>query len=161
MAEAFAANAVTNHQMKELVRSARSSYDILATTPRRQIWKRRTAASASNGTQTSGRPTRQRPHLLPEMEREGGLEQMEPLLDWVPGASQEVFALQDGPSRPTSVDPPLVRAESAPVEEETGPSEREGQRPKHRFRRPRQHALSLKRLNRRRKQLEMRAARLV
>ena len=69
-----------------------------------------------------------RPHLLLEaaalMEREGGLEQMEPLLDWV---SQEVFALQDGPSRPTSVDPPLVRAESAPVEEETGPSAPEGE----------------------------------
>ena len=72
-----------------------------------------------------------RPHLLPEaaalMEREGGLEQMEPLLDWVPGASQEVFALQDGPSRPTSVDPPLARAESAPVEEETGPPAPEGE----------------------------------
>ena len=91
-----------------------------------------------------------RPHLLPEaaalMEREGGLEQMEPLLDWVPGAGSEVFALQDGPSRPTSVDPPLARPTST----------RESQRPERRCRRPHQHALPS---NRRRRQLGMRAAR--
>ena len=54
-----------------------------------------------------------RPHLLAEaaalMEGEGGLEQMEPMLDWVPGAGQEVFALQDGPSRPASAEPPTAR----------------------------------------------------
>ena len=38
-----------------------------------------------------------------------------------------MFALQDGPSRPTSVDPPLARAGNAPVEEETGPPAPEGE----------------------------------
>ena len=83
-----------------------------------------------------------RPLLLAEaaalMEREGGLKQMEPLLDWVPGTSQEVFAFQDGPSRPTSVDPPRVWKRGLALLRQ-----RECPRPKHRFRRPHRHALSL------------------
>ena len=72
-----------------------------------------------------------RPHLLAEaaalMENEGGLEQMEPLLDWVPGTGQEVFALQDGPSRPMSADPPLRRPESSFVGTEVDPPAPEGE----------------------------------